>query len=722
MLHCKSCGTILSLDDLFCGQCGHVVDETKEVTNSRNYHRGNFHIPVTPPPLKPSNPWLVNGEQSQWGPATPPPLRQSSNPRLLGGGPDEQIPYRGTTESSERTWLRPDMEEYYPTIISGKEQVVDRPVPTLPMAPDPLSMRNSSPSGQSTYRFTPQPAPPVTPTPELGNSAAWSWSAPARTPQVQPVPPHSSMPPNAMWPPKPPPSFFHKHMRKLVVIAVASILIISSITVFFLRPRSSVVLPPVVLPPAQLMVSSTILDFGKLPRGVKVVRTIEISNTGGQHLSWTIDTGSNPWLAVQRRTATIDRGSPQQSDNVTVDTSHMPLGSNSAQLLIHSNGGKAAVMVKVVVISPSTKKPLLNLSTSSFNLGRLAAGTQMALSETVSNIGTQPLSWKANPSTVGWLGVYNANGTIPFGGQPETINMVVNTSGLTAGLHQTMLNITSNGGNQKVLISLAVPSLLTPTQPTVTQPPVTQPTVTQPTVTPSPTVPPPLLNVSSTSFGFGQVTVNTQATQRLTLSNSGGMPFTWNANSDHSWLTVRPSTGTIAASSQQTVSVVVNTGQLTPNTYAGNLSITSGGGDTTIAVTVTVVSPPQLCNPNPASGSTLDFGSVQQGQSSPPSQSLTFSNCGGQLLNWTASTQNTAWVSLSSSSGSVNPNQQGSVQVTVDPNQLQLGLQSATLVISSNDPNSNDTVSITISVTGTAPPTPIPSPTVVPTLTPSPTP
>ncbi|HYX49320.1 MAG TPA: hypothetical protein VE843_06230, partial [Ktedonobacteraceae bacterium] len=306
MLHCKSCGTMVSPDDLFCGQCGHVVDETREVTNSRNYHRGNFHIPAPPPPLRPSNPWLVNGEQSQGGPATPPLLRRSSSPRLPGGGPDQQIPYRGTTESSERTWLHPDVEEYYPTIISGKEQAVDRPFPTLPMAPDPLSMRNSSPSGQSTYRFTPQPAPPVTPTPELGNSAVWSWSAPARTPQVQPVPPHSSMTPNAMWPPKPPPSFFRKHMRKLVIIAVASILIISSITGFFLlhkpqsQPQSG--LKP---KPAHLVVSPSTLDFGKLPQGVKVVRTIEISNTGEQQLSWTLDSGSKQWLTIQKRTATI---------------------------------------------------------------------------------------------------------------------------------------------------------------------------------------------------------------------------------------------------------------------------------------------------------------------------------------------------------------------------------------------------------------------------------
>jgi hypothetical protein len=231
MLHCKSCGTMLSLDDLFCGQCGHVVDETKEVTNStnaRNYHRGNSHIPGTPPPLRrPSNPWLVNGEQSQWGPGTPPPLRRSSSPRLPSEGLDQQMPYGGATESSERTRLRPDVEEYYPTIISGKEQVVDQPFPTLPMAPDSLSMRNSSPSAQNTYRLTPQPTPPVTPAPELGNSGVWSWSDPARTPQMQPVPPHSSMTPNAMWPPKPPPSFFRKHTRKLAVIAVVSILIIS---------------------------------------------------------------------------------------------------------------------------------------------------------------------------------------------------------------------------------------------------------------------------------------------------------------------------------------------------------------------------------------------------------------------------------------------------------------------------------------------------------------
>lgn len=720
MLHCKSCGTWLSPDDLFCGQCGHVVGEIREVTNSRDYRRGDPDIPFTPPPLgEPSNPRLMNGEQSQRSPSTPPPLRRPSNPWLSNGGMGQQVPHISTTGSSESTWPRPDVEEYYPTIISSKEQAVDRPVPTLPMAPDPLSMRNSSPSVQGSYRLAPQSAPPVTPAPELGNSAVWSWSPTARVPDVQPVPSHSSMPPTAAWPPEPPPSFFRKHVQKLGVIAIVAILIISSIIGFFLvhQPKAQ---PPAVLKPAHLMVSLSTLDFGKLPQGVKAVRTIEISNTGERQLTWMVDTGSRQWLTVQKRTAAIEPGSPQQSNNVTVDTSHLPLGDNSAQLVIRSNGGNASVTVKIVVIPPSTKKqPLLNLSMNNFNLGTLAAGTQMTLPETVSNIGTQTLVWRVSPSYVRWLGVYNTNGNISSGGQPETINMIVNTTGLAAGSYQTMMSITSNGGNQNVLISLSVPSLSAVTQQPVTQPPVTQPPVTQQPVTPSPSIAPPLLSVSATSLNFGSVIVNTVKTQALTLSNNGGMPFTWNANSDHpSWLTARPNTGTIQPSSQQTLSVVVNTAGLAATSYSATLSITSGGGDATVAVTVTVVSPPQLCNLAP--GSALDFGSVQQGQNSPPSQSLTFSNCGGELLNWTASTQNTAWLSLSSSSGSVNPNQQGSatIQVIVDTSQLQPNSYSATVVISSNDPN-NGTEPITVSVTVTAPPTPPPP---GPSPTPSPTP
>src|SRR5437764_11615619 len=93
MLHCKSCGTLLYLDDLFCGQCGYVMDETKEVLNSGNYRRGDSYIPSTPPPLRrPSDPRLMNGEQSQWGPTTPPTLGRASSPRISNGGTSQQSP------------------------------------------------------------------------------------------------------------------------------------------------------------------------------------------------------------------------------------------------------------------------------------------------------------------------------------------------------------------------------------------------------------------------------------------------------------------------------------------------------------------------------------------------------------------------------------------------------------------------------------------------------
>jgi hypothetical protein len=301
-----------------------------------------------------------------------------------------------------------------------------------------------------------------------------------------------------------------------VVIAIASILIISSVVGFLLAQRATSN-PHAVLTPARLGVSPSTLNFGKLPQGVKAVLAVDISNTGEQSLNWTAET-STPWLTVQTRTATIDPGSSPQTNNVIVNTNHLSLGIKSGQLGIHSHGGNLLIPVTLDVIPASpTKQAKLDLSTSSFNVGKLVAGTQTALAVTVANVGTQTLNWKADAGNTWWLEVdkKSSSGTIPPGGQPETINLIVNTTGLTPGSYQATLTITSNGGNQNVPIGLVVNT--PPPSPTSSQP--------------------PLLKMSPSSLNFGAVAVNTLATQQVIVRNSGGEPLTWKTDTGNtSWV------------------------------------------------------------------------------------------------------------------------------------------------------------------------------------------
>jgi hypothetical protein len=100
------------------------------------------------------------------------------------------------------------------------------------------------------------------------------------------------------------------------------------------------------------------------------------------------------------------------------------------------------------------------------------------------------------------------------------------------------------------------------------------------------------------------------------------------------------------------------------------------------------------------SSSSLDFGSVQQGQTA--SQQLTIGNTGQQALYWNVRVGGGSWVTLDQNSGTIAANNgQQPIQVTVDTSHLKAGgiNYTATLTFNSNADNSPVQVSITLMVT-----------------------
>ena len=112
----------------------------------------------------------------------------------------------------------------------------------------------------------------------------------------------------------------------------------------------------------------------------------------------------------------------------------------------------------------------------------------------------------------------------------------------------------------------------------------------------------------------------------------------------------------------------------------------------------------------------LDFGMLQQG--SRATQDLTLNNTSKQPLNWTAAAGTSNWVSLDTSSGTLQPGASQSIQVTVDTSSLSPGNYSTTLTITSAGAN----IPVGVALIVTALPTPTPTPTATPSPTPTPTP
>ncbi|MFL5667189.1 MAG: BACON domain-containing protein [Ktedonobacteraceae bacterium] len=209
---------------------------------------------------------------------------------------------------------------------------------------------------------------------------------------------------------------------------------------------------------AILVVNPSTLDFGAIAVGRKVFSSLMVGNSGERRLTWVADTKGTMWLTTQRHTGTIEPGSLRQSIPVAVDTSHLKVGNYLATVRISSNGGEAQVKVKLAVIPSGQRQAKLIINPGSLNFGTQAVGTQKTLRVTLSNLGTQKLSWKMVTGNTGWLTPSSKTGIIQPGGLPQTIFITADSSRLALGNYSTALQFNSNGGNNKQEITLVVVS------------------------------------------------------------------------------------------------------------------------------------------------------------------------------------------------------------------------------------------------------------------------
>ena len=431
----------------------------------------------------------------------------------------------------------------------------------------------------------------------------------------------------------------------------------------------AVVVTPVTSP-AVLAVNPPALDFGAMnPNATKTLQET-INNTGGQPLTWKLDTASLPgWLSVDTSAGTVQPGK-QQTINVTAATTNLSAGPYSATLNVTSNGGNSSVQVSLTV-NTVTQPPQIAVSPSPLDFGAIDPGTSKTLTETVSNSGGLPLSWKLDTTSLpGWLSVDTSTGTIQAGNQ-QPIKVTANASNLSSGPYSATLNFTSNGGNTSVPVTLTVNT---------------------------PLVPPPHLVVGP-PLDFGAIDPGTSKTLPETVSNSGGQPLHWNLDTTSlpGWLSVDTNTGTVQPGGQQTFNVTVNTSNLKAGPYSTTLNFTSDGGNGQVAISVTVNPPPPPppvmgVSPNP-----LNFGSVTYGNS--PVLQETVSNSGGQSLIWNLDpTSVPSWLSVDTSSGTVQAGGQQTINVTANTSNLKPGSYTATLSFTSSNGGGNVQVTVNITV------------------------
>lgn len=197
----------------------------------------------------------------------------------------------------------------------------------------------------------------------------------------------------------------------------------------------------------------------------------------------------------------------------------------------------------------------------------------------------------------------------------------------------------------------------------------------------------PQLFVTPLAVSFGA----TDTTSTFRIMNSGGGTLAWQATENIPWLTlVEKSTGKQGTLTGETTSevdvieMVVNRANLNPGTSNGVITITSNGGDRTLAVAATSAIAAQI----QVAPTLIELGEVQS------SAQFTITNLGAETLNWSLTISDLApWLTATPVQGTIST-QGASETVTITANRSTLapGQFQGLITISSNGGDGQVTV------------------------------
>jgi serine/threonine protein kinase len=259
----------------------------------------------------------------------------------------------------------------------------------------------------------------------------------------------------------------HKRDRRWLIVALVCFIIlvgiIGGLLIRFSSFNSSESDKGKTIPTsARLEFQPNSLDFGTLQVGVKVIQTVLISNKGGLPLDWAVDTGNTNWLSVNPGSGTIQSGGFPRTLTVGANTANLSAGNYSAVVNIHSNGGNSQVGVVLVVGSaistqqpdPTLVPPQINVNPQNLSFNNVPVNSTRSQQLNLTNSGGQPLTWTTS-TNMNWISLDKNGGTIN-GGSSQSINVTVNTSGLSGGqTYSGTVSFGSNGGSLNLSISLS---------------------------------------------------------------------------------------------------------------------------------------------------------------------------------------------------------------------------------------------------------------------------
>jgi hypothetical protein len=243
---------------------------------------------------------------------------------------------------------------------------------------------------------------------------------------------------------------------------------------------------------AAFQLGSSSLNFGKVTVGKQTTQTISISNTGNTTVSITQATFSNPQFSLSGSALPMSLATGQ-TGNLTVAITPTAAGTVNGTVTIQGSDGSSPATASLSA-NAAAAGPQISLSNTSVDFGSVGVGSTGNASVTISNLGSSDLN----------LTVVSINGA-EFGetgiATPKTISaglsatMALTFHPTTSGVDTGSVSITSNDPvNPTTVISLTGAGTNgSPAQ----------------------------LQASPALLSFGNVTVGNNATQHVTLTNTG---------------------------------------------------------------------------------------------------------------------------------------------------------------------------------------------------------
>ena len=306
----------------------------------------------------------------------------------------------------------------------------------------------------------------------------------------------------------------------------------------------------------QLGLNPTTQAFGSITVGATSSQTISLTNTGGSSVNISQVSISGPGFQLSGITAPLALGA-SQSTTFTVTFAPQTTGAATGSVTIASNASNPTLTLPLSATGISVGA--LGSNPTNLSFGNVTVGGNRTLSETVTNTGGSSV-------TISQAGISGSGFSLSGIAAPLTL-----TAGQSATFSVTFAPTAAGVASSNITITSTAPN----------------PTLTIPVSGTGTAVGVPLLSVSPTTLGLGNVVVGTSGTASGTLTASGASVTITAASTNNSVFSVGGLSLPVTIAAGKSASFTVTFSPQTSGAAGATLTFTSNAQPSTTIETLT---------------------------------------------------------------------------------------------------------------------------------------